>query len=101
MRHRVNAAIKAVVMSRILCVVAAVLLVSSCHFSAECVLVKLPVQLAISEESFLSFGTIYGDVEEHVSTQMTFPHAQLLFAWSHVLRLAHKSFCEYVLDLRQ
>ncbi|KAL0033789.1 hypothetical protein WJX77_005187 [Trebouxia sp. C0004] len=50
-------------MSRTICVIAAVLL-GLCSLS-ECAFVKLEVQLAISDDTFSSFGTIYGHVEEN------------------------------------
>ena len=52
-------------MSRTICIIAAVLL--GLCFRSECAFVKLEVQLAISDDTFSSFGTIYGHVEENVS----------------------------------
>ncbi len=63
--HRVNASANSIVMSRTICVIAAVLL--GLCLQSECAFVKLEVQLAISDDTFSSFGTIYGHVEENVS----------------------------------
>ena len=56
-------------MSRTICIIAAVLL--GLCLQSECAFVKLEVQLAISDDTFSSFGTIYGHVEENVSNH---PH---------------------------
>ncbi|DBB12595.1 TPA: hypothetical protein ACH3X3_005383 [Trebouxia sp. C0006] len=50
-------------MSRTICIIAAVLL--GLCLQSECAFVKLEVQLAISDDTFSSFGTIYGHVEEN------------------------------------
>ncbi len=68
--HRVNASANSCVMSRTICIIAAVLLALCCQ--SECAFVKLEVQLAISDDNFSSFGTIYGHVEENVSNVSQF-----------------------------
>ncbi len=60
--HRVDAL--ALVMSRTIRIITAVLL--GLCLQSECAFVKLEVQLAISNDTFSSFGTIYGHVEENV-----------------------------------
>jgi len=69
--QRVNASANSRVMSRTICIIAAVLL--GLCFQSECAFVKLEVQLAISDDTFSSFGTIYGNVEENVSIVPHFP----------------------------
>ena len=68
--HRVNASANSLVMSRTICIIAAVLL--GLCLQSECAFVKLEVQLAISDDTFSSFGTIYGHVEENVSNHRHF-----------------------------
>lgn len=65
--HRVDAVVEARVMFRVPVTCVAVLLCLLACTPTEGVFVSFEVQLAISDDSFSSFGTIYGDVEENVS----------------------------------
>ena len=54
-------------MSRIAFIFIAAVLLLSCCTSVEGGFVEFEVQLANGDDSFFSFGTIYGDVQENVS----------------------------------